>query len=437
MNTVQLGSYTERVDSYEGILSYGRIAEVVGLTVEATSPRAQVGDLCWAITRDRDRRIPMEVVGFRDDRLLLMPLGEMTGIGPGALLLPSGRRLRVRVGDEMLGRVLDGLGRPIDGGPLIGTGEEIDVHNAAPAPMERRRLLEPIATGIRSVDACITCGKGQRVGVMSGSGIGKSKLLGMIARNSNADINVIALIGERGKEVRDFIEADLGEEGLKRSIVVAATSNEPALVRIKGAHLATAIAERYRRRGADVMFMMDSVTRFAMAQREVGLAVGEPPTTKGYPPSVFAGLPKLLERSGATQQGSITGFYTVLVEGDDLNDPIGDAVRSILDGHIVLSRDMANRGHFPAVDVLESISRVMIDVTSVEHQKFATQLRTLLAAHHEAEDLINIGAYTRGSNPDVDRAIDKKGPIDAFLRQALFEPSELEGIDQKMRAILK
>lgn len=437
MNAVRLDTLSEQVGQLESIRAYGRVVEVVGLTVEATSPPAHVGDLCWALPPSRDRRIPLEVVGFRGNRLLMMPLGDLNGIGPGALLLPARRRLGVRVGDDMLGRVVDGLGRAIDGGPPIEGEEEIDVHNTAPAPMERRRLVEPIATGVRAVDACITCGKGQRVGIMSGSGVGKSKLLGMIARNTDADINVIALIGERGKEVRDFVEVDLGEEGLKRSVVVAATSNEPALVRIKGAHLATAIAEWYRLRGKNVMLMMDSVTRFAMAQREVGLAVGEPPTTKGYPPSVYAELPRLLERSGATRHGTITGFYSVLVEGDDLNDPIGDAVRSILDGHIVLSRDLASRGHYPAVDILQSVSRVMIDVTSDEHRNLATQMRTHLATYRETEDLINIGAYSRGSNPEVDRAIDRKKPIDAFLRQGLFEGSPFDELEPKMRAALR
>ena len=299
---------------------------------------------------------------------------------------------------------------------------------SAPRAMERRRITEAISTGVRAIDATVTCGKGQRIGIMAGSGVGKSKLMGMIARNTNADVSVIALIGERGREVRDFIEVDLGESGLERSVVVVATSDEPALVRIKGAYLATAVAETFRSQGADVMLMMDSITRFAMAQREVGLAVGEPPTSKGYPPSVFSVLPKLLEGAGSDQSGSITGIYTVLVEADDMTDPVADAVRSMLDGHVVLSRDLASRGHYPAVDVLESISRVMLDVRSEEHRKAAGKMRQVMATYRDAEDLVNIGAYVKGSNPEIDEAIRLMPKIRQFLRQDLFEPSELEGI---------
>lgn len=415
----------------------GKVQNVVGLTIEASGPAMKIGDLCYIQPRGAEDRIPVEVVGFRSDRILLMPLGETSGIGPGSLLIPTFSPLKTRVGPDLVGRVIGGLGDPIDGRPPAHGGDEVPLMASAPGPLERQRILEPISTGIRAVDACITCGKGQRIGVVSGTGIGKSKLIGMIARNTNADINVIALIGERGREVKDFIEVDLGEEGLKRSVVVVATSDEPALVRIRGANLATAVAEWFRAQGADVMLMMDSITRFAMAQREVGLAVGEPPTTKGYPPSVFGLLPRLLERTGNTEQGSITGFYSVLVEADDLNDPIGDAVRSILDGHVVLSRDLSSRGHYPAIDILESVSRVMIDVTTQEHQTLAQRMRTILATYRDAEDLVNIGAYVTGSNPEIDTALRLMPKVREFLQQGLFEASSLEGIEERMKQVLK
>lgn len=415
---------------------YGKIRNIVGLTIEATGPPMTMGDLCHIRPRGSSNAIPVEVVGFRGDHILLMPLGDLSGIGPDSLLIPSFAPLKARVGSGLVGRVLGGLGAPIDGGPPVEGGDEVPLMASPPRPLDRQRILEPIGTGVRAIDACITCGKGQRVGVVSGTGIGKSKLIGMIARNTDADVNVIALIGERGREVNDFIEVDLGEEGLKRSIVVVATSDEPALVRIKGANLATAIAEWFRAQGADVMLMMDSVTRFAMAQREVGLAVGEPPTTKGYPPSVFGLLSKLLERTGTAQKGSITGFYSVLVEADDLNDPIGDAVRSTLDGHVVLSRDLASRGHYPAVDILESVSRAMIDVTPESHQALAQRMRSVLAVYRDAEDLVNIGAYVSGSNPDIDTALRLMPKIREFVQQGLFEPSSLDGIEEGMARAL-
>jgi flagellum-specific ATP synthase len=431
------------VDSYSAVLDgmnsmpiYGKVRDIVGLTIEATGPAMRVGDFCSVRSRVDNQEIPVEVVGFRDDRILLMSLGDSRGIGPGDILIPTHAPLAVKGSTALLGRVLNGLGAPIDGGPSIDSGDTLSIMAKAPGAMERTRIQEPITTGIRALDVAVTCGRGQRIGIMSGSGVGKSKLISMIARNTNADVNVIALIGERGREVKDFLEVDLVEEGLKRSVVVVATSDEPALMRLNGAYLATAISEWFRDQGANVLLMMDSATRFAMAQREVGLAVGEPPTTKGYPPSVFSVLPKLMERAGSTERGSITAFYTVLVEGDDFNDPIGDAVRSILDGHLVLSRDLATRGHFPAIDVLESISRVMIDVTSEEHQSVAQEMRAILAVYRDAEDLINIGAYVQGANPDIDRAVRLVPRINRFLQQGLFEESAFETMAVELKQVL-
>jgi flagellum-specific ATP synthase len=436
VSAINIQRFSDQAARANPIPLRGKVTEVVGLTIEATGPPMRIGDLCYIQPPESTVRLPVEVVGFRRDRILLMALGRLDGIAPESLLIPTYAPIQVKVGPHLIGRVIGGLGQPLDQGPPLNEGEAVPLQARPPAPLERRRILEPITTGVRAIDACMTCGTGQRLGIMSGSGVGKSKLIGMIARNTNADVNVIALIGERGREVRDFVEADLGEDGLKRSIVVAATSDEPALVRIKGAYLATAIAEWYRKQGANVMLVMDSVTRFAMAQREVGLAVGEPPTTKGYPPSVYAVLPQLLERAGTSAEGSITGFYSVLVEGDDMNDPIGDAVRSILDGHVVLSRDLASSGHYPAIDVLESVSRTMIDVTTESHQAAAQALRATLATYRDAEDLVNIGAYVAGSNPEIDRALRVMPNIRAFLRQGLFEPSKLEDMEPQMRRVL-
>lgn len=437
MSPVDLAPYLARVRQAQPVRGCGKIADVVGLTMQATGPAMNVGDLCFVQPRGGYRRIPVEVVGFRENRILLMPLGSMQGIGPGSLLLPTGRPRGVRVGESLLGRVIGSAGRPIDGGPTPAWDREMPLLADPPAPMQRSRIAAPIATGVRSIDACITCGKGQRVGIMAGSGVGKSKLIGMIARDSSADVNVIALIGERGREVREFIESDLGPEGLARSVVVVATSDEPALLRVNGAYMATAIAEYFRDRGADVMLIMDSITRFAMAQREVGLAIGEPPTTKGYPPSVYALLPRLLERAGTSDKGSITGFYAVLVEADDLNDPIGDAVRSILDGHVALSRALASRGHYPPVDVLESVSRSMLYVTTEEHRELAARMREHLATYRDAEDLINIGAYVPGSNEAIDRAIRLMPQIQRFLRQGLEERTPNGELIAMMRAALR
>ena len=434
---MDLASYIDRVEAAECVYPYGKVVNVLGLAVEATGPPLHIGDLCYIEQRRTGDRIPVEVVGFREGKLLLMPLGDMGGIGPNSLLIPTFEQQRVSVGSELLGRVLGSLGQPLDGAGTLRGYEQAPLMAPPPRPLDRTRIKEPIATGIRSIDACITCGKGQRMGVLSGSGVGKSKLLGMIARNTSADVNVIALIGERGREVGEFIDKDLGPEGLARSVVVVATSDEPALMRIKGAYVATAIAEWFRDQGADVMLMMDSVTRFAMAQREVGLAVGEPPTTRGYPPSVYGLLPKLLERAGTSAKGSITGIYAVLVEADDLNDPVGDAVRSILDGHIVLSRGLAARNHYPAVDVLESVSRCMIDVTAQEHQVLAAQMRRALATYRDAEDLINIGAYAPGSNKDIDHALKVISGIRTFLQQDLDETADYERLPELMRGALR
>ena len=434
---IDLGPYMRLVEGGDPLRANGKIVDVVGLTLQATGPPMSVGDLCYVVPRDHGPRVPVEVVGFRGDRILLMPLGDLRGIGPGSPLMPTHRPRTVRCGAGLLGRVVGSMGTPIDGGPPLAWDTEMPLQADPPPPLARKRITEPIATGVRAIDACMTCGKGQRVGIMAGSGVGKSKLIGMIARNTSADINVIALIGERGREVRDFIEIDLGEEGLQRSVVVVATSDEPALLRISGAYVATAISEYFRAQGADVMLIMDSVTRFAMAQREVGLAIGEPPATRGYPPSMYALLPRLLERAGNASTGSITGFYAVLVEADDLNDPVGDTARSILDGHVALSRDLASRNHYPAIDVLESVSRAMFDVSTEQHRNLAGRLRRHLAVHRDAEDLINIGAYVAGSNPEIDAAVRAMPSLRRFLQQGLFEPSSLANMEDQLRDALR
>ena len=407
----------------------GLVVQVIGLVVESIGPAAQIGEIC-EIRHNGGRNsltVKAEVVGFKSNRVLLMPLGEMTGIKPGSEVIATGDIQQVTVGDFLLGRVLDGLGAPADGlGPATGAGsKKYPIFAAPPDAMTRRRITEPVSLGIRAIDGLLTMGKGQRMGIFAGSGVGKSTVLGMIARNTNADVNVICLVGERGREVREFIENDLGEEGLRRSVVVIATSDRPPLVRLKAPMVATAIAEYFRDQGKDVLLMMDSVTRLAMAQREVGLAVGEPPATRGYPPSVFALLPKILERSGTSDKGTITALYTVLVEGDDENEPIADTVRGILDGHIWLSRDLAGRGHYPAIEVGRSVSRVMPQVTPPEQRLAANRLRETLATFKEAEDLINIGAYVEGSNPRIDAARRLIEPARAFLRQGVHEESSL------------
>ena len=408
---------------------HGRVCDLIGLIIEATGLEAEVGEVCHIDTGRGRESVPAEVVGFRAGRTLLMPLGEPHGLGPGATVTATGHPFRVPVSDALLGRAIDGLGRPMDGLGAVEARATRPALASPPDPLERPRITERVSLGVRALDALVPCGRGQRLGIFAGSGVGKSSLLGMIARSTSAQVNVICLVGERGREVREFIERDLGPEGLARSVVVVATSDQPALVRIKAAFTATTIAEHFRDQGADVMLMMDSVTRFAMAQREVGLAIGEPPATRGYTPSVFALLPKLLERSGTARTGSITGLYTVLVDGDDMNEPIADAVRSILDGHIVLSRHLAHAGHYPAVDVLASVSRLVGEVTSPETREAATEVRKLLAAYRDKEDLIAIGAYQPGSDPVADAAIAARPAILDFLRQRQDDPSDAAGAD--------
>lgn len=421
--TVNWKTYHKTLANVNTFVRRGRVTQVIGLTLEAQGLQAQIGELCYITTRDGDDEIPAEVMGFRDSRTLLMPLGEMRGIGQGSAVRASGSLFTVPVGNALLGRVLDGLGNPIDGkGPIL-CNSAYPAAGSAPPPLGRKRIGDALETGVRAIDGFLTVGKGQRIGIFAGSGVGKSTTMGMIARHARADVSVIGLIGERGREVQEFIERDLGPEGLARSVVVVSTSDQPALVRLKGAWVATAIAEFFRDQGRDVTFLMDSVTRFAMAQREIGLAIGEPPAMKGYTPSVFALLPKLLERTGTGKRGTITGFYTVLVESDDLTEPITDTVRSILDGHIVLSRELAGQNHYPAIDVLESVSRVMPAITTDEHRAAAGQMRDLLATYNKASDLINIGAYVEGSNPNIDQAIAKMPAILNFLRQGANEPT--------------
>ena len=395
----------------------GKVVNVVGLTIESNGPDAKLDDLCRIIVdKDENRFIMAEVIGFKDGKTLLMPFETTEGIGSGCIVENMGYPLSVSVGEDMLGLTLDGLGRPIDGSEYIGT-DTYRIDAPSPDPLSREIITEPLPLGVKAVDGLITLGKGQRIGIFAGSGVGKSTLLGMFARNTKADINVIALIGERGREVREFIERDLGEEGMKRSVLVVATSDKPALVRRKAAQTATAIAEYFRDQGKDVLLMMDSLTRFSMAQREIGLASGEPPVTRGYPPSVYAEMPKLLERAGNSDKGSITGLYTVLVDGDDFNEPITDTARSILDGHIMLDRKLGHKNHYPAIDVLQSISRCMSQIATSEHKAAAGKLKNVLATYNEAEDLINIGAYKSGANKNIDYAIEKIDAINEFLCQ--------------------
>ncbi len=427
----RLGHYQEHLQQLDDFQQTGRVTQVVGLILESNGPNANYGDLC-SVYPKQGKPILAEVVGFREQRILLMPLADLTGIGPGSYVTATGRPLKVPVGPRLLGRVLDGLGRPLDNkGPLV-SSTSYPIVGETVQPLDRQRISKPLPVGVKAIDALLTCGRGQRLGIFAGSGVGKSTLLGMMARNTTADVNVIALIGERGREVREFLERDLGPEGISRSVVVVATSDQPAMVRLKGAMVATAIAEYYRDQGADVLFMMDSVTRFANAQREIGLAAGEPPATRGFTPSVFALLPKLLERTGPGRNGTITGFYTVLVDGDDMNEPIADAVRGILDGHIVLSRRIAERQQYPAIDILASVSRVMPEITDKEHQQRAAKLRAMMAIYRDSEDLINIGAYSKGSSAKIDEAIAHIDGIQQFLNQDVAEQPVWDEILQQL-----
>ncbi|PID28162.1 MAG: flagellar protein export ATPase FliI [Candidatus Cloacimonadota bacterium] len=422
----RFSKYFKAVEQSNPYRLSGKVVKVVGLVIESSGPEASIGDLCYISKRNQDDKIPAEVVGFNNGNTLLMALSNMDGISPGCEVRNANKPLQVKVGDALLGRVIDGLGEPLDGKGRIEGDKFVNLTKSPPDPLSRPRIDKKFTTGIKAIDGLITCGQGQRVGIFAGSGVGKSVLMGMIAKSGEADVNVIALIGERGREVREFIERDLGEEGLKKSVVVTVTSDKEALMRVKGSLLATSIAEYFRDMGKNVLLMMDSCTRYAMALREIGLAIGEPPTTKGYTPSVFNHLPKLLERSGTSDSGNITALYTVLVEGDDMNDPVGDSVRSIIDGHIVLSRKIAAKNHYPAIDILESVSRLFSEIANDDHSKKAGEIKELMAVYRENEDLINIGAYVKGSNPKIDKAIAKKGTIDNFLRQNIRDSFTFE-----------
>ncbi|NLK20758.1 MAG: flagellar protein export ATPase FliI [Epulopiscium sp.] len=435
MDKINIEKYKVVLDKNYNIYR-GKVSQVVGLTIESIGPICNLGDMCLIQSQNQENPVKAEVVGFRDNKILLMPLGDMTGIGPGSIVEASNAALSVGVGEHLFGRVLDGLGYPIDEEKTILSDTQYPLLNHSPDPLKRNRIKEVLPLGVKAIDGLLTIGKGQRVGIFAGSGVGKSTLLGMIARNAKSDLNVVALIGERGREVREFIEKDLQEEGLKRSIIVVATSDQPALVRLKAAQTATAIAEYFRDKGKNVLLLMDSLTRFAMAQREVGLAIGEPPVTRGYTPSVFAVMPKLLERAGNSDKGSITGLYTVLVDGDDMTEPVTDTARGILDGHIVLSRKIANRNQYPAIDILQSISRVMTDIIDDEHKELSHIIKKLLAVYTEAEDLINIGAYVRGSNEEIDEAVSKIKAIISFLTQKINEKYDLKDVLKEMKQIV-
>jgi flagellum-specific ATP synthase len=429
--------YESIIQNTDTIKLIGKVSDVIGLIIVSIGPNASLGETCKIIDKDGNLVCRTEVVGFKDGKVLSIALDEVHNIAPKSEIIAEGKSFTIGVGKELLGRIIDGLGNPIDGKGDLKFTSYRTIHRQPPSPLVRKRIDTPLQTGVRAIDGLLTIGKGQRVGIFAGSGVGKSVLLGMIARNTNADVNVIALIGERGREVREFIERDLGEEGLSKSVVIVATSDKSALLRLKGAFIATTIAEYFRDLGMDVLLMMDSVTRFAMAQREIGLAIGEPPTTKGYTPSVFALLPKLLERAGTSKQGSITGLYTVLVDGDDMTEPIADAVRSILDGHIVLSRKLANSGIYPAVDSLQSISRIMPDIISQEHRERVRIFNEILATYKEAEDLINIGAYVKGSNPQIDHSLSKIGQLKSFIKQDMFEKTEFKSTIERLSNIIQ
>lgn len=435
MKAINLDKYRTVLDK-NYIRKLGRVSQVVGLTIESIGPDVNLGQTCLIKSGKYGGAVLSEVVGFKNNNILLMPLGNMTGVGPGNIVEAQERPISVAVSESLLGRVLDGLGDPMDSKPPIDDGETYNVTNPAPDPLTRNRIESTLTMGVKAIDGLLTIGKGQRVGIFAGSGVGKSTLMGMIARNTKADINVIALVGERGREVREFIEKDLGEEGLRRSVLVIATSDAPALVRLKAAEVATSIAEFFREKGKDVMLLMDSLTRYAMAQREVGLAIGEPPVSRGYTPSVFSMIARLLERAGNSDKGSITGLYTVLVDGDDLTEPVTDTARSVLDGHIVLARKIANRNHYPAIDVLASVSRCMSDIVDKDHKRTANELKKSMAVYANSEDLINIGAYVKGSSTEIDDAIQKHDAINNFLTQGVDENFSLEDSVSLIRQIV-
>lgn len=434
---LNLEKFTKIINKNDFIQYTGKVSKVVGLTIESNGPEVNIGEICRLYAVKSSKIVDAEVVGFSENKVLLMPLGDMTGIGPGSKVVATGKPLMVKVADNLIGRVIDGMGNPIDGLEKLSAKNLYSVNNKPPHPLFRNRINQPLPMGVKTLDGLLTIGKGQRVGIFAGSGVGKSTLMGMIARNTKADINVIALIGERGREVREFIEKDLQEEGLARSIVVVATSDQPALIRLTGALVATTIAEYYRDQGKDVLLLMDSLTRYAMAQREIGLAVGEPPVSRGYTPSVFSVMPKLLERAGNSDKGSITGLYTVLVDGDDLSEPVTDTARGILDGHIVLSRALANKNQYPAIDVLASISRVMSDIVSSDHKKTAAEIKKAMAVYKEAEDLINIGAYVKGSNEKIDYAMDVIDNIIEFIEQGTHDKYNFDEVLEQMFSVLK
>ena len=426
MSVAFLSKYQALVERTDTIKYIGRVTGVRGLTVTSQGPRARVGEVCRIVAERADREVPAEVVGLAGNNVQLSPFSDIEGVEIGAAVIGTGSGLRIPVGFELLGRVVDACGEPIDGGPTLTALSTYPVNADPPDVLTRAPITEQVQTGVRAIDALVPVGKGQRLGIVSGSGVGKSTLIGMIARNTAADVNVIALIGERGREVREFIQHELGAVGLERSVLVVSTSNTPAMARLRGAFAATAIAEYFRDQGQDVMLMFDSVTRFARAQREIGLSRGEGPASRGFPPSVDAVLPQLLERCGTGERGTITGFYTVLVEGDDLDEPVSDAVRGILDGHLVLSRHLATRGHYPAIDVLESVSRLESNITDATQRDAAREVRRLMAVYRDAEDLINAGVYQSGTNPQIDTAIRIREAIDALLRQQIAESGTLE-----------
>lgn len=428
--------FSNLIDANDLRTFYGSVDRVTGLAVESNGPPVRVGEICNIYPLGGEECIKAEAVGFRDKKMLLMPYDSIAGVGPGSRVEATGKPFMIPVGMDLVGRTLDGTGEPIDEKGPIRAEAYYPVDSIPQNPLNRPRINKSITLGVKAIDGLLTCGKGQRIGIFAGSGVGKSTLLGMIARNAKADVNVIALVGERGREVRDFIEKDLKEEGMKRSVIVVATSDKPAMVRLKCSMVATAIAEFFRDQGLSVLLMMDSLTRFAMAQREIGLATGEPPVSRGYTPSIFAVMPKLLERSGNFEKGSITGIYTVLVEGDDMNEPVADMVRGILDGHIVLTRQLAMKNHYPAINVLQSISRVMPDIAAKEHMELALGMRNVMATYQNYADLIEIGAYKKGSNPEVDNAIRLHEPVNRFLNQKVDEHYDLPGTIEQMKAAL-